>query len=73
MSEAHCTFVDDELALSTAELAQVEHGDVVVHAHGVLEGARVLDGCSASPQTPMPLSELRLRQDLAMIIMMYDV
>ena len=49
-SESIRTFVNDELALGAAELAQVEHGDVVVHVHGVLEGARMLDGCPASQQ-----------------------
>ena len=49
-AEAHCTFVNNELALGAAELAQVEHGDVVIHVHGVLEGARVLDSCPASQQ-----------------------
>lgn len=47
------TFVDDELALGAAELAQVQHGDVVVHAHGVVEGARMLHGCPGSQQTPV--------------------
>lgn len=47
-SDCHCTFVNDELALGAAELAQVQHGDVVVHTHGVLECARVLDGRPAA-------------------------
>ena len=54
-SHSHRTFVNNELALGAAELAQVKHGHMVIHVHGMLEGAGVLHGCPAS-QTPMPLS-----------------
>ena len=48
--ESKRTFVDNELAPGATELAQVKHGDMVIHMHGVLEGARVLDGCPAAQQ-----------------------
>lgn len=49
-SESKRTFVDNELALGAAELAQVEHGDMVINMHGVFERARMLDGCPALQQ-----------------------
>ena len=36
------TFVHDELALGPAQVAHVDHGDVIASAHGVLEGVRML-------------------------------
>ena len=38
------TFVHDELALGAAQVAHVDHGDVITGAHGVLEGVRMLHG-----------------------------
>ncbi len=38
------TFVHDELALGAAQVAHINHGDVIAGAHGVLEGVRMLHG-----------------------------